>query len=134
MWSLLKKVKKVLMNERDNGTPDVVWQLNADAMRPAQTPWGFIVRNPIQRSLPPEASMEINLQVAANVPMIMFPTRSAQDFASLVAGTPMAILQPGEEVRVVIRNTSKQSSLVIDEKEGLVALYPLRFSGTTEVG
>lgn len=112
------------------GNTRVVWHLRGDALRPTQTPYGFIARNPFQRVVPPGQKLQINLQVQANLPLIAFPTRAHAEDVTV----PTMIIQPGTDVTCVVENKSQHAALVIDDKEGLVALYPLAFDGVGEVG
>lgn len=112
------------------GNTRVVWQLNGDALRPTQTPYGFIARNPLQIVVPPGQKRQVNLLVQANLPMIAFPARALADAVTL----PNLIVYPGQDVTCVVENKSQHTPLVIDDKEGLVSLYPMAFDGVGEVG
>lgn len=119
-------------NEERDSSPDVVWTLKGDAMRPMGAPWGFIARNPVQRVISPGSSMEINLQVSANRPMLTFPTRAHSTDVHVV-GASNGVLPIGQDVVVVVNNPSAHSPLVVDDGESLICLHPLTFSGTSEV-
>jgi hypothetical protein len=112
------------------GNTRVVWHLTNDGLKPTQTPFGFIARNPLQIVIPPGGKRQIDLLVQANLPMLAFPTRGHADDVSV----PALIVQPGTNVVAIIENRSNHNSLVIDDKEGLVALYPMAFDGVGEVG
>ncbi len=109
--------------------PRVVWQLKNDGMAPSPAPHGFIARNPVQRTVPPNSHISINLNIQANVPMLAFPSRSHADDVTV----PM-IIQAGTDVVVTIENKSQHVTLVVDDKEALVNLHPLTFDGSGEVG
>lgn len=121
------------MKKDDNGnvvgTKRVVWHLTNDALQPTPTPYGFVARNPLARAVPPNGKIQINLQVQANVPLIAFPTRPHVDDVTV----PM-LIQPGQDIVVTIENRSQHSPLLIEDKEGLVGLFPLVFDGVGEVG
>lgn len=112
------------------GNTRVVWHLSNDGLKPTQTPYGFIARNPVQIVIPPGQKRQIDLQLQANLPMIAFPTRANADYVSV----PELIVLPGTNVVAIVENKSNNTALVIDDKEGLVALYPLAFDGVGEVG
>lgn len=107
------------MSER-NPRVHITWQISNDGLRPTEAPWGFVVRNPLARSIPPGMKMEIDLQVAANYPMLAFPVRSHQDDVSV----PL-LIQAGQDIVVTVENKSQHSPLIIEDKESLVNLYPL---------
>lgn len=112
------------------GNTRVVWHLINDGLKPSQTPFGFIARNPLQLVVPPGQKRLIDLQVQANLPMIAFPTNRHADDVTV----PALIVYPGTTVTCVIENKSQHTPLVVDDKEGLVALYPMAFDGVGEVG
>ena len=108
----------------------ITWQISNDGLRPTEAPWGYVLRNPLARSIPPGMRMDIDLQVAANYPMLAFPARAHADDATV----PM-IIPAGKDVVVTIENKSQHSYLIIEDKEALVNLYPLVAPPTTaEVG
>lgn len=98
----------------------ITWQISNDGLRPTEAPWGFILRNPLARSVPPGMRMQIDLQVAANYPMLAFPVRSHADDVTV----PM-LIQAGEDVVITVENKSQYSPLIIEDKESLVNLFPL---------
>lgn len=103
--------------DRDAAGPRVVWQLLSDGLKPTQTPHWFIGRNPFERSLPPKASMDIRLCVAANCNLIAVPVGSHIEVSTVIPA--------GQEVVVRVTNASEYSPLVIGDKEGVVRLFPL---------
>ena len=108
----------------------ITWQISNDGLRPTEAPWGYVLRNPLARSIPPGHRMDINLQIAANFPMLAFPVRSHADYL-----TVPQIIQSGQEVIVTIENKSQHSALLIEDKEALVNLFPLLAPpSTSEVG
>jgi hypothetical protein len=119
--------------DRDNGNPNVVWNLTGDALRPSPAPYGFIGRNPLGRYAAPGTSIRIDLGVSANVPLLAFPVRRVSDYITVGGQTGCVVVQPGENVTVVVKNDG-QAPLFIEDKESLVSLYPLVFSGTATVG
>lgn len=108
--------------------PDVVWQLIGDGMQPAAAPWGFVLRNPVSRALPPGQKMQLKLGVAASVPMIAW-ARAGADYVSVPQFIP-----PGQEVVVTVENRSAHASLVLEDAEALVNIHPLIFKGLAGVG
>jgi hypothetical protein len=117
------------MSER---TPRVhiTWQISNDGLRPTEVPWGYVLRNPLARSIPPKHTMEIDLQVAANYPMLAFPARAHADSV-----TVPQIIPAGQDVVIRVENKSEYSPLIIEDKEALVNLFPLVAAPTTsEVG
>jgi len=120
-------------NEKNMGI-HIVWTLSEDGIRPSQTPYGFIAKNPVQRAVPPGGSMNVRLHVAANHPMLAFPARTVADSVKILGREGVQVLNAGEELTVTIVNESKHLPLVIDDDESLVHLHPLSFSGTSEVG
>lgn len=122
-----------MARKNEDGTPAparVVWHLSNDGLQPSKTPHGFLARNPLSRVIPPGQKLTINLQVQANVPLLAFPARSHADDVTV----PSGVLQPGTDVTCVIENKSQHSSMVIEDKEALVSLFPLTWDGVGEVG
>ena len=116
-------------NERSSQL-HIKWVMNNDGLRPTPAPWGYVLRNPVSVAIPPGATMKINLDVAADFPMMAWPQRSHQDDLTV----PM-IIQAGQDVVVMVENKSKHSILQIEDGESLVNLHPLLHPGsTTEVG
>lgn len=114
--------------DRDHGSPDVVWNISGDGLRPKQAPWGFVAQNPFSRVIPPKAKLQINLHVAANVPLMAFPRGDQADYVSV----PL-VIPAGQNVVVTVENKSEHQSLLIEDKESLVNLHPLVFRGTSDV-
>lgn len=112
------------------GNTRVVWQIPNDGLLPTQTPFGFIARNPVTRVVPPGGKLLIDLGVQANLPLLAFPARNHADDVTVLA----TIIQPGESVKAYVENKSQHSPLVIEDREGLVSLYPLAFDGVGERG
>jgi hypothetical protein len=112
------------------GNTRVVWHLSGDALEPTKTPYGFIARNPVQFVVPPGKTVQVDLRVQANLPMIAFPTRAHADDVTV----PSLVIQPGGNVVAIVENKSQHTPLVIDDKEGLVSLYPMAFDGVGERG
>lgn len=128
--SIPKEIDMTKSNETENAGSRVVWQLTGDALKPTQTPYGFIARNPVQVSLRPGEKRQVKLQVQANLPMIVFAARGHADMVTV----PDMIVYPGQDVVCIVENKSQHVALSIDDKEGLVVLYPMTFNGTAEVG
>jgi hypothetical protein len=128
------KEQKKMAKKNDNGevvgNTRVVWHLSNDGLKPTQTPFGFIARNPLQFVVPPGQKLRVDLRVQANLPMLAFPARAHADDVTVES----LILQPGTNVTCTVENKSQHSPLVVDDKEGLVALYPMAFDGVGEVG
>lgn len=101
------------------------WTLTNDGMKPTPAPWGYIVRNPLVKSLPPGASMSLNLQVSADFPMLAWPAQSHTTDLTV----PMIIV-PGQDVVVTVTNTSQYSMLTLESAEPLVNLHPLMHVGS----
>lgn len=106
----------------------VTWHLSNDGLQPSPTPYGFIARNPVARVVPPGASLQISLQLQASLPMIAFPVSSHADDLTVAQ-----LIAPGQDVVVTIQNKSQHTSLVVDDKEGLVNLCPVSFNGSAVV-
>lgn len=118
------------MSKNEKTGLHVTWQLSNDGLRPTSAPWGFVVRNPVMRSIPPGAKIHINLNVACNHPMLAFPVRSHADDL-----TVPQIIQAGQEVIVTVENKSQHTAFMIEDKEGLVNLHPLVATDvTSDVG
>lgn len=98
---------------------NVVWHLTNDGLVPSPAPWGFIVRNPVGRAIPPDSEVTIRTNVACNYPMFAWPVRNRQDDLTV----PM-VIPAGQEIVVTVRNNSKHTVLTIDDKEALVCLHP----------
>ena len=131
MRSILQKLFD-LFRKPMSETPHmhITWQISNDGLRPTAAPWGYVLRNPLARSIPPGHKMDINLQVAANYPMLAFPTRNHQEYSTV----PL-VIPAGQDIVITVENKSKHSALLIDDKESLVNLFPLVAAPTTaEVG
>ncbi len=120
-----------------DGSPDgtksqnVVFQLTNDGLEPKVAPWGFIGRNPVQLVLGPKESRRIDLLVAADVPLLVWPTRSHTDDTKVEG--PM-IVPPGTNVSCIVTNISAHGGMSIEDGEALLCLHPLFFAGTSTVG
>ena len=112
-------------NEK-TATPHITWHLTNDGLEPTRAPHGYVVRNPFSRVVPPGGAIEINLCVAADYPMFAWPARSHKDDVTV----PL-ILQPGADLTVTVRNESKYSTMIVEDKEVLVNLTPIVDFGTT---
>ena len=132
MRSMLRTLLEIFRKPMKEQTPrlHITWQVSNDGLRPVEAPWGYVLRNPLSRSIPSGHRMEISLQVAANFPMLAFPVRSHQDDVTV----PL-IIQAGQDVVVTIENKSQHSALIVEDKEALVNLFPLAAPpSTSEVG
>lgn len=101
----------------ENAGPRVVWHLLDDGLKPTQTPHWFIGRNPFERSLPPGASMDIRLCLAANCNLIAVPSAAHIEVQTVIPA--------GQEIVVKVTNSSAYAPLTIGDKEGVVRLFPL---------
>lgn len=106
----------------------VVWRLNGDALRPKDAPWGFIVQNPVQRTLMPGQIARIDTGVSANVPLIACGRGDQSEYVKV----PM-LVPPGQTLVVEVENKSRVMALTIDDREALANVYPLSWTGTSEV-
>lgn len=105
------------MPKTEKPGPRVVWHVTNDGLKPTQTPHWFVGRNPFERNLPPNTSMDIRLCVAANCNLIALPTDSH-------ITVPM-LIPAGQEIVVKVTNASEHAPLSIGDKEALVRLFPL---------
>lgn len=114
-------------------TPDMNWRLSGDAIQPRQTPFGFVGQNPFQVLIPPGGGRVIRTGISADVPLLIFPTRGHSDALPARDGKVMegaswpVIINPGEEVCVLIKNESQHSPLSIDDREPVICIHPLLF-------
>ena len=115
--------------EENTRTDDVVFQLGGDAVKPSQAPWGFIARNPVQRIIPPGMRLNLDMQISANVPLLVFPTRQHATDVEV----PVQIVMPGQTVMIIVKNET-QAAVALDDREGMVCLHPLLFGGSWSVG
>lgn len=106
----------------------VIWRLHGDAIRPKDAPWGFIVQNPVQRSLMPGQIVKIDTGVAANVPLIPCVRGDQTEYV-----TVPNIVPAGHTLVVTVENKSKHLPLLIDDREPLANVHPLSWNGTSEV-
>lgn len=128
---LFKRTKETIMAKKEEETaPNVVWTLTDDGLEPAPAPWGFIARNPIQKVIAPRGGAVIQLLVSANVPMLCFPRTDLADAIEFES----PILLPGKKLTITVKNASEHSPLVLDDREALVNLHPMVFSGRAVVG
>ncbi len=109
---------------------DVVWTLTNDGLEPARAPWGFIARNPVQKVIAPRGGTVVNFLVSANVPMLCFPRADMANSIEFEA----QILLPGKKLAITVKNLSEHSPMVLEDREPLVNLHPLTFSGRAVVG
>jgi len=134
MWPFKKKQsqntvteKEIVMSKEKVVTqPHIVWQLSNDGLRPTEAPWGYVVRNPVMKMIPPGGVISVNLCVAANCPLIAFPTRSHQEDV-----TTTMLVMAGQEIVITVENKSKHAVLVLEDKEALVNIFPLLHAGST---
>jgi hypothetical protein len=106
----------------------VVWHLHGDAIRPKEAPWGFVVQNPVQRTLMPGQVARIDTGVAASLPMIACVRGDQGDYV-----TVPSIVPAGQTLVVTVENKSKHMPLTIDDSEALANVHPLAWAGTSEV-
>lgn len=111
------------------------WTLSADALRPKEAPFGFIGQNPYEVALAPGQGRLIKTGISANVPLLVFPTRThTDDLLPPNEGDRWPIVvPPGEDINVIVRNPSQHTALSVGDREPLVCIHPLVFSGTTDV-
>lgn len=124
-----RRTEKMAKTE-EKPRPDVVWNLLNDAVEPRPAPFGFVVRNPVARSVPPKGKIQIRLGVSANVPMFAWARGDMRDYVTL----EKEFIAPGTEVTVVVENKSEHSSLIVDDLEVLANVHPLVFKGTAGLG
>jgi hypothetical protein len=117
------------MAKSEEGKPRVIWNLSNDGLLPSKAPFGFVIRNPLQVIVLPGQKRQISLHVAANVPLLAFPTRNHLDDIEVEQ-----IIPQGQDVVVTIVNKSLHTPLVIDDKEGIVCVHPLLSDAVGEVG
>lgn len=118
-----------MSKSESNRSPNhVVWRLLGDAIRPKDAPWGFVVQNPVQRVVPPAGNVLIDTGVAANVPLIASPRGDQGEYI-----TVPTIVPAGQTLKVQVVNRSQFAALVIDDCEALANVFPLSWSGTSEV-
>lgn len=123
------------MSKEDN-RPSVAWNLSGDALEPRPAPFGFIVRNPFAVSLAAKQGRLIKTGVSSSsCALLVWPTRT-----HLATARPEKegqqwpiIVNAGEEVNVVIVNPSEHSPTGIEDKEGLLCVFPLVWNGTATV-
>jgi hypothetical protein len=116
------------MATKSNNNPEanlkIQWHLDGDGMRPVETAFGYAVRNPLVASIPPGATRRIDLHVATDHPMHVWPTRAHAPHSRVVSVVP-GILQPGEDLMIDIENKSQHVTLTVETKEVLVNLSPV---------
>lgn len=110
--------------------PDVVWTLIGDGVQPRQAPFGFVVRNPVGRIIPPNGKALIKLGVASSVPAFVWVRGDMTEYATV----EKEFVPAGREFTVVVENKSAHSSLPVDDLEVLLNVHPLIFRGSAEVG
>lgn len=137
--TVTETVRDMSNREETRGKATLNWHLNADALRPKEAPFGFIGQNPVQVLIPPKEGRMVRTGISANIPLLVFPTRTHSDAlpakdGKLVEGASWPlVISPGEEICLGIRNTSEHTPLSVDDKEPVVCIHPLVFSGTTDV-
>jgi hypothetical protein len=123
----VEKVKEIVMAKNETPVkPHIIWKLTNDGLRPTEAPWGYVIRNPVVKSVAPGATLTFGLCVSADCPLVAFPTRSHQENM-----TVQMLVLPGQEIVVTVKNTSVHSVLILEDKEGLVNVFPLLSTGTT---
>ncbi len=113
---------------RARSTDHVVWRLQGDALRPKDAPWGFVVQNPVQRTLMPGQTLQIDTGVSANVPMIACVRGDQAEYITVPNLVPA-----GRTLVVSVENRSRHLPLTIDDREALANVHPLTWDGTSEV-
>lgn len=125
------------MSKREEDRPKATlnWTLSGDALRPKEAPFGFIGQNPFLVTLSPGQGRLIKTGISASVPLLVYPTRThLDDIRPEKEGQQWpVVVNAGEEINLIILNTSKHTSMSVEDKEGLVCITPLLFSGTTDV-
>ena len=114
-------------NETNRSASHVVWRLHGDALRPKEAPWGFVVQNPVQRTLMPGQTAHIDTGVAANVPLLACARGEQGEYI-----TVPQLTSPGHTLVVTVENKSKHLPLTIDDREALANVHPLTWCGTSE--
>lgn len=104
----------------------VMWHLHGDAIRPKEAPWGFVVQNPVQRTIMPGQTLVIDTGVASNTPLFAWPRGDQGDYV-----TVQALIWAGQTISVKVENKSRNAPLTIDDREALVNVHPLTWSGTS---
>ena len=113
-------------NAQTTSGAHVTWHLHGDAIRPKEAPWGFVVQNPVQRTLMPGQTVSIDTGVAASTPMFAWSRGDQGDYMTVPALIPV-----GQTVVIKVENKSKHAALTIDDREALVNVHPLTWSGTS---
>lgn len=125
------------MSNREDNRPKATlnWHLSGDALRPKEAPFGFIGQNPFLVTLNPGQGRLIKTGISASVPLLVYPTRThLDDLRPEKDGQNWPIVvNPGEEINVVVVNNSKHSATSVEDREPLVCITPLVFNGTSDV-
>lgn len=116
------------MAKNETAVPRLIWHLSKDGMRPIRAPHWFVGRNPFERTVLPESSINVELCVSANCALLAFPVESHQGDATIPS-----VIAAGQEVIVTVTNRSKHMAMSIADGEGLVKLVPLLLSPNLEV-
>lgn len=119
------------MSKEKVKTPGVVWNISGDGLNPREAPWGFVLRNPLVFTLPPNTHRDVKLQVSASTAMLAFPSRSVAEYA-----TVQQFINAGVEVVVRIENKSTNLPLTVESGEPVVNVFPLIYdhNNRSEVG
>lgn len=121
-WKQLLKREKKKMSDNDNSSrlPGVTWTVSGDGMPPREAPWGFVVRNPLVFTLPPNTHRDVRLHVSVSTAVLAFPTRAVSDYVSVPQ-----MINAGVELVVRVENKSTHMPLVVESGESLVNVFPL---------
>ena len=120
-----------IMSKEKVKTPGVVWNISGDGLSPREAPWGFVLRNPLVFTLPPNTHRDVKLQVSASTAMLAFPSRSVAEYA-----TVQQFINAGVEVVVRVENKSANLPLTVESGEPIVNVFPLIYNhnNRSEVG
>lgn len=125
---LTGRERTMFENKANRSAQHVVWHLHGDAIRPKEAPWGFVVQNPVQKTIMPGQVVKIDTGIAANVPLLACVRGDQSEYV-----TVPQIVSAGQTLIVTVENKSKHLPLTIDDREALANLHPLTWSGSSEV-
>ena len=119
MLKFFKRKKKIMPENK----PLVSFELHGDALNPHPAPWGFIVRNPVEKFCMKNSSILVNTGVACSHHVLVMPRAENENFVKV-----KTIFRPGEIICFEIVNSSLSMHISVGDGEPVLDIYPLVYN------
>lgn len=104
--------------------PVVSFELYGDAIKPTPAPWGFIVKNPVEKVCAPNSSLTIKTGVACSHYVIVSPRAENESFVNV-----KTLFRPGEVIQFEVVNKSYNMHISVADGESVLDIHPLIHNG-----